>query len=219
MRLVDIPAHILFLAAEHRFLCIAIPIVLAVLAPRRKKVVVLAWPLAFLNVFFGPNLSAYVLYAVGAPGPAQVTGTFGTATVYNNHRVVGYNVQLKNEGGEVIETSFEDDDFNLYPSANVAVYPQPGERFNVRYLTTFPRDFVIVTNDDSPWARRLACAPLNQRLFEAERKYEFANRGPAYRNGYIAAIEAVIAGACYSDNEDILEAYRRDIDRVKADGR
>ena len=75
---------------------------------------------------------------------------------------------------------------------------------------------MIITDDDSPWARHLACGALQQKMFEAERKYEFADRAQTYRAPYIDAIEAVIAGGCYNDNTDILQAYRNKIEDVKA---
>jgi hypothetical protein len=125
-------------------------------------------------------------------------------------------VQIKTADGKITETSFDDDDFNQYPVANTFIVPQPGDKFNVRYLSTFPQDFVIITNDDSPWARGLACNSLEQNVLEAERKYEFGDRGPAYRGPYIDAIEAAIAGGCYDDNADLLQAYRNKIGDVKA---
>jgi len=75
---------------------------------------------------------------------------------------------------------------------------------------------VIITDDDSPWARHLACGPLEQKMFEAERKYEFADRGPAYRGPYIDAIEAAIAGACFDGSPDLQQIYRDKIMDVKA---
>ena len=46
MRLMDIPAHFLFLAAEHRFLCIAIAFAVWLRysgTPRQRSVVAVAW--------------------------------------------------------------------------------------------------------------------------------------------------------------------------------
>lgn len=85
-----------------------------------------------------------------------------------------------------------------------------------REFRLHPQDFVIITDDDSPWARHLACGPLEQKMFEAERKYEFADRAPDYRGPYIETIEAAIAGGCFDDNADILQAYRNKIEDVKA---
>jgi hypothetical protein len=126
-----------------------------------------------------------------------------------------FNVQIKTADCVIVDTTFEDDDFNQYPFSNTFVDPSPGDQFNVRYLPTFPQDFVIITNDDSPWARHLACGRLEQKMFEAERKYQFADRAPAYRRPYIDAIEAAIAGGCFDDNAAILQAYRNKIEDVK----
>jgi len=209
----DVPAHLLFLAANHRFLLLVAAIG-AFALPKTLRVFV--WLFAFLNIFFGTYVSSFVIDTVGATGRAQVTSTYGTSTFYNNHNVVGYNVQIKTADGSIVETSFEDDDFNEYPGSNTFVTPGPGDKFNVRYLPSFPRDFVIITNDDSPWARGLACSSLQQSVSEAERKYEFGDRAPAYRSPYVDAIEAAIAGGCYDGNADILQTYRNKTEAVKS---
>jgi hypothetical protein len=61
----------------------------------------------------------------------------------------------------------------------------------------------------------LACNSLEQKFFEAERKYEFDKARPTYRDAYIDAIEAAVAGGCYNDNVDILQFYRNKIDELK----
>jgi hypothetical protein len=212
--ILDFPAHALFLAANHRFLLIAVPFGAIFLLPR--KLSALTWLLVMLNVFFGTYISSYALYNVGVTGPAQITSTYDTSTVYNNRYVIGYKVQIKTADGTIVETSFEDEDFNQYPGSNTFVTPRPGDKFNVRYLPTFPQDFVIITNDDSPWAQRLACRPLEQRVFEAERKYEFGDRSLTYRDPFIQAIEIAIAAGCYDGNSETLQAYRNKIGEVKA---
>jgi uncharacterized membrane protein YwzB len=211
--LADFPAHLMFLAANHRFLLIAAAIAAAFVLP--KKITGLVWLFVLLNIVVGTYISSYIIAKIGVTGSAQVTSTYGTSTVYNNQYVIGYNVQIKTADGKIVETSFEDDDFNEVPAANTFVAPGPGETFNVRYLPSFPQDFVIITNDDSPWARGLACQSLEQRVFEAERKYEFADRAFSYRDPYIDAIEAAIAGGCYG-NADILQTYRNKIEAMKA---
>jgi len=40
--------------------------------------------------------------------------------------------------------------------------------------------------------------------------------GPTYRDAYVAAIEAVIAGDCYEENVDILAEYRCEIEQANA---
>jgi hypothetical protein len=223
MQRMDTLAHILFLAAEHRFLILPLSFAVAFglgwllyrFVGLHAGFAALAVILAFLNMSFGPDLSASTIYKLGETGSAQITGTFETSTQYNNHDVVGYNVLIKTAGGKIVETSFEDDDFNLYPAPDGYVYPQPGDQFNVRYLPTFPQDFVIVADDDSPWALRRKCDGLRETLLEAKRKFDFDNAGPTYRAPYIAAIQAFVDSKCY-DGDDDRQAYQQDIENAQA---
>lgn len=218
--LIDIPAHILFLLAQHRFAVLLAAVFLPALISRKNRrrwhLIGPVWLLVILNLVGGTYLASYALYHLGASAPAEITNSHGTDTRYNGHFVVSYDVSIKVADGKLFDTSFEDDDFNLWPSGNEATYPGLGDRFNVRYLPTFPDDFLIVTDDASPWTQKLACGPLEQKKYEAEAKYEFGDHGATYRAAYIAAIEALIAGNCYEGNADILAEYRREIEEAKA---
>jgi hypothetical protein len=171
--------------------------------------------LAFLGAFFGTDIAARILHAFGEKGSATITGTYGTSTVYNNHDVVGYHVLLKTADGKVVETSFEDDDFNIYPPKNSVVYPDVGDHFSVYYLRWFPKDFVIIDNDDSPWATALHCRHLNKELQEANAKYEFDRNSEAYRTAYIDSINKLLAEKCVSDDDEI-NAFHHDIENIGA---
>ncbi len=127
-----------------------------------------------LNLIFGPSLSTRMIHAFGESGVATVTGTFGTATQYNNHDVVGFHVLIKRPSGSVFNERFEDDEFNVYPPHNVTSYPDVGTLFTVRYLPHFPRDFVILTDDASPFAQGLRCSELQKSDTEAHQRADFS---------------------------------------------
>jgi hypothetical protein len=77
-----------------------------------------------------------------------------------------------------------------------------GDHFNVQYLKAFPQDFIIVSNDDSPWAAHLRCSDLGIRMAQAMAKYNFAPETSAYRTEYVDASQAYLSGnCCSSDNE------------------
>lgn len=109
---------------------------------------------------------------------------------------MGHNVLIKTTDAKTIETSFTDADFNVYPPANAVTYPQQGDVFNVSYLATFPQDFVIISNDDSPWAHDLRCFGLNKRLREADAKQRFAAASKDLRQAYENAAQAAHEAAC-----------------------
>jgi len=226
MRLIDIPAHLLYLITEHRILVFVGAIVVpAVIGTKRRASVkrvlargylaIILFVLLAANIFWGPQLSAYVLYHNGATGPAQITGSHTLDWLsYSRRNVIRYDVQLKTADGTIVDTSFDDIDANRFPP--IGAIPEKRDDFNVRYLSSFPGDFMIVTDDNSPWARRVACRALDQKLYESERKYEFDQHGPTYRNAYIAALDAMITAKC-GDNQADLDSYRRRIENAKAD--
>jgi hypothetical protein len=168
----------------------------------------------FLNFFGGHYLNSILIYRFGEQGIARITGSYATSTQYNEHDVVGYHVLVKTPEGKTVETGFEDDDFNVYPSHNRVSYPSVGDNFNVRYLRHFPGAFVMITNDDSAWAVNLRCTQLNNALYEASQKYNFDRNKQEYRDGYIMAIQAVIDNRCYTDSTD-LEKYHNDIGYIR----
>ncbi|MGI4834955.1 MAG: hypothetical protein ACRYFK_15995 [Janthinobacterium lividum] len=169
---------------------------------------------AVLNVFFGSMLAARLVYRAGATGRGEVISSYGTSTQVNSHNVVGYRVLLRTQQGQTVPASFEDDDFNVYPPANSVVYPGVGDQFTARYLPDYPQDFVIVTNDNSPYAHQLGCAALLDSLHAARRTHEFDLANTTSKQAYRILIRRVIAQGCYTDSLD-RRKYFGDLDAVQ----
>ncbi len=216
----DILWHVIYFLATSKFLSLflafsSVPLIigLSVWLGRAAIFGAVIPVLAFLSVFFGTDVAANILHGFGEKGSATITGSYGTSTVYNDHNVVGYHVLLRTADDKVVETSFEDDDFNIYPPKNSVVYPGIGDHFTVFYLRSFPEDFVIVDNDDSPWAAGLRCSGLRDHVQEANAKYEFDRSNANYRADYIALINKLLAEKCVSDDDEV-DAFRHDIENV-----
>lgn len=158
--------------------------------------------LGISNVLLGPDLSAVLIHGFGVQAPATVTGTYATGSNYNDRQVMGHNVLIKTADGSTIETSFEDDDFNVYPPANSVTYPQDGDRFNVSHLKGYPANFVIISNDDSPWSKSLRCYDLLSVLRQADNKRQFAPESAPYRKAYEDAEQAAHAAGCATDDNN-----------------
>jgi len=212
--LVDpIVAAIAFLAAWRFFLMpvfIGVPIVLmAVLGSRAKtagtKSRLGTWPallipIGILNIMFGTWLSSLLVYHAGVSGGATVTGSRATSIQYNSHDVQAHTVLIRTADGKVVETGFEDDDFNVYPSHNRTYYPGEGDAFTVRYLQHAPSTFVIVADDDSPWALHRRCAKIEQALGDARAKSRFAPDNADYKAAYRRASDEARKGECSDDD-------------------
>ncbi|MCX4163357.1 MULTISPECIES: hypothetical protein [Paraburkholderia] len=199
-----LPLHVLWALIRWRFLMppvlIALILASAVFLKGLRRhfgwLIPLAVVLTVVNIIFGPYLGVLLIYRMGEQGQAAVTSTYGTSTRYNNHRVIGYNVLLRTADGKVVETTFEDDDLNIYAPHNSAFYPHEGDEFTVRYVAGFPGDFVIVSDDDSPWAKRMRCRVLTRDAFAAQEKQRFAPDSAAFRDAAKAADQALQAAGC-----------------------
>lgn len=154
------------------------------------------------NIIFGTEVNTLLIYQFGAAGRATITGSYPTSTQYNNHNVRGYNVLIRTADRQVVETSFEDDDFNVYPPRNRVTYPDQGDEFSVRYVQSWPQEFIIIADDDSPWARGLQCGRLRRDVIQAATKRDFAPDSADYRKAYADALAAARAEGCTVHSEE-----------------
>lgn len=196
--------HFIAFLAQHRFIFMPVlicgAILLGIAAGFRKAkgwlIIPLGIGLAVFNLIFGTEISGMLIYHFGAEGRATITGAHATATIYNNHDVRSYDVLIKKADGGIAEVGFADDDFNVYPAHNATVYPGSGDHFNVRYLEHFPQDFVILGEDDSPWAHEMRCEKLGDARAEAEEKLKFAPDIASYRAAVDTAVKAEAGAGC-----------------------
>jgi hypothetical protein len=61
------------------------------------------------------------------------------------------------------------------------------------------RDFIIIADDDSPWAHGLRCSRLRRAVTEADSERGFA---PDYRKAFDAAVAAAHAQGCAVLDDD-----------------
>jgi hypothetical protein len=145
---------------------------------------------------FGGWLMNPLVFHNGETGEGIVTGEYRTNDMWNNEPVIGFNVVIRKADGGIVQTRFRSDSFNVYPPANAVRYPTAGMRFTVRYLPAHPADFVIVTNDNSEWARSLRCGDLLQALASAARAASFAPGDSSLAQARETALAAARAGGC-----------------------
>ena len=219
-------AHLVYWYSTHALYCmpVALALIPAVLLGTRwlpvgvrralTGLVIGLAVLTFITTFAGSALAVRLVYRVGEAGQGEVVSTYATSVQYNNHDVRGYRVLLRTQAGQTVATSFEDDDFNVYPPANSVAYPGVSERFTARYLPAHPQDFVIITNDNSPYAHGQQCAALLDSLHGARRAHEFDLANAAGKQAYRTLIRRVIARGCYTDSTDWRE-YNGDLAKVQ----
>jgi hypothetical protein len=205
--------HILAILARIRFFVlpvfIGLPILISVRSSRAKSggakstigwwVIPTGVGLGLINLLFGTVITTRLIYHYGVAGSAVVTATSDSGSRYNNRPILDHSVLIRTPDRQVISTSFASDDFNVYPPHNSTSYPGKGDAFTVRYLSRFPRDFVIVADDVSPWATWMQCSGLRSAVEEARQKLDFAPDQPGYRKAFDDAARAEHDGGCDDD--------------------
>ncbi len=201
--------RLMWLAAHHGFDLVPAAILASILIGfishrLRSSLILYLAPVVFaaaiVNLVMGADWADGLIYRHGIPAQATITGSFPTNTIYNNQDVVGFHVLIRPADGSVMETSFRTDDFNVYPPRNRTRYPDTGDVFTVRYLPGYPDAFVIIRDDDSPWATRLRCEDLAAKADQADHKVNFAPGNMAFRRAAQAAQAALQASGCPVDD-------------------
>jgi len=156
----------------------------------------IGFPLIFGFAFLGSAIATSLVHRYGVDGEGVVTGRFDTGAMYNDEPVQGYRVLVRTRGDRTVQTGFRSDTFNVYPPENGVAYPLPGVRFTARYLPDYPEDFVIIADDESPWAHSLRCSRIEGRARELTVKLQFSATDPTYRREYDETLAAVRAARC-----------------------
>lgn len=221
--LLDLLVYLLHLLFAHPFFYMAAFVVFVIgsaivskkdaKVPKIRSLYIFGFFFIFINFFVGHYINASLIHWAGEKGVAKITDSYDTGVQYNRHNVDGYHVLIRTPQGKIVETSFEDDDFNVYPYHNTVTYPPVGIEFHVSYLKHFPTAFVIIANDDSPWANERHCIQLKNNYAEAMNKYSFDRSNLQYRKACITAIQNIIRNHCYTDSTD-LKKYYGDMDYV-----
>lgn len=189
-------------------------LVLLFINSKKKKIIInlvsalLIWGVLFV-FFFGSNFTNKQIYKYGETGEGVIIERNATGDLYNEEPILQYEVLIKTKTGESLETIFESHDFNLYPdSAGVFDYPANGVAFNVRYLNKKPSAFVIITDDNSKYAKQLQCAEKLKMLNKARSKHDFEPANLDYKKEYGKVIDSYLKSAC-AENSSVREYYLR----------
>ena len=96
----------------------------------------------------------------------------------------------------VVTGEFRTDDFDVRGLGDLSIYPATGDVFTVRYLPHHPQDFMIRNDDQSPWARKLACSRLGTWKADALRQASAAPGDASFGREAARAMSTEQAAGC-----------------------
>ncbi len=200
---------------------IAVSVIFALLHKyKKKRIYTIAWIASSLifGLFFplfGTRVTKPLINKLGKNGTGVVTSIENTNNRFNKQRVVEFLILLKKEDGTVTETSFQSWTNLLYPNDASYGFPQSGQKFRMKYLSKYPQAFIILTNDDSPYAKAGKCAELGKKLNDARITYEFDTTNVVNGKKYADIMEKyVFENECFP-NDELEEHYRNEIKRLR----
>jgi energy-coupling factor transporter transmembrane protein EcfT len=157
----------LFLMQEYKFLSVALLCAIGIIAgsyflkqPLRR---ILPWSLVLflllflINMLFGFTLRNWLITKSGVQGEGVITQVTTTSMLYNHRPILQFDVTLRGQQGELLNTRFYSDAFNVVHGDDWSRtnYPSAGEKFNTLYIPAYPKAFVILTDTKSEYGQRL----------------------------------------------------------------
>ena len=168
---------------------------LMVLWRRRERWYLLILPFFLcgpLNIFTAHITNALFLNAFGVSGTAVITHAEETSSTLNDQNIWAYDVVLKTADGRDVVGQFDSMSASIYPITNAILIPPEGERFAVKYIPGFPRNFVIM-RDLSPYGRKYVIGQDRAPVEKAAAQYAASPHNAAFIAEYRDALTGFLA--------------------------
>jgi hypothetical protein len=163
----------------------------------------------FISLLFklakGSILVGKLIYKAGDTGSAYTVSIkdTNTCTQGSMRYIQEHSIILETKDGIKYETTFRDVGTNIFPDPkNRLGLPDIGEKFSVKYLKNYPKVFVIISDDDSPYAKNLRCMHLRKVYYEAKQILECDSMNSDYKEKYIKARDEYIKNGCGDNIEE-----------------
>ncbi len=139
--------------------------------------------LLLASLFLGTPIRNRLIQYAGLAGEGMITQTSDTSSTYNEQTVLRFDTILRLSDGSTVKTQFHSDDFNVVDGRdwNLTQYPNAGERFRVRYLSHNPEAFVVLTDTESEYGRRLLAGERQEEIQALENQLKMAPEDAAAR--------------------------------------
>lgn len=208
---------ILYFLTHHPFwswpLIIAVGVVLAHLLARwsgRARWYILILPFFLygqINIFTAHIFNALFLEAFGIDGTAVITQSEETSSTLNDQSIWAYDAVMKTADGRDVIAGFDTMSASIYPITNAILIPPQGERFVVRYIPDFPRNFVIM-RDLSPYGKKYRIGEDRKPVEKAAAQFAASPDNRAFIAEYRDALAAFIDKHHDDANPALIENYR-----------
>jgi len=208
---------ILYFLTQHPIwslpLFILLGVVLAQLLARWRRnqgwqaLIILFFVLGMVNIFSAHIFNALFLQAFGVDGTAVITQEEETNSTLNDSPIWAYDAVMRTADGHDVVAQFDTMSATIYPITNAILIPPKGERFAVRYIPGFPRNFVIM-RDLSPYGRQYLIDQDRRPVDKAAAQFAASPSNAAFIAEYRATLTAFIARHQNDADPALIANYR-----------
>lgn len=208
---------ILYFLTQHPIwslpLLIILGVVLAQLLARWRRnqgwqaLIIVFFVLGMVNIFTAHLFNALFLQAFGVDGTAVITQAEETNSTLNDSPIWAYDAVMRTADGRDVVTQFDTMSATIYPITNAILIPPKGERFAVRYIPGFPRNFVIM-RDLSPYGRQYLIEQDRRPVDKAAAQFAASPGNAAFIAEYRATLTSFIARHQNDADPALIANYR-----------
>ena len=166
-----------------------------------------------LNLFTAHIFNALFLEAFGVDGTAVITQSEETSSSLNDQNIWAYDAVVKTADGKDVVTRFDTMSASIYPITNAIMVPPKGERFAIRYVPGFPRNFVIM-RDLSPYGREYLLGEDRKPVEKAAAQFAASPGNKAFIAEYRQALAAFIAKHRDDADPALIANYHAQLDAL-----
>ncbi|MBO9694725.1 MAG: hypothetical protein J7499_00840 [Sphingopyxis sp.] len=170
-----------------------------------------------INLFTAHIFNALLLEAFGVDGTAVITQSEETSSTLNDQSIWAYDAVIRTADGRDVVTRFDTMSASIYPITNTIFIPPQGERFAVRYIPGFPRNFVIM-RDLSPYGKSYLIDEDRRPVEKAAAQFAASPDNRAFVAEYRDALMTFIDRHRGDADPALIRNYRAQLDALQGPG-
>jgi len=166
-----------------------------------------------INIFVAHIFNALLLNAFGVPGTGVVTHAEETSSTLNDQYIWAYDAILRTADGRDVVVQFDTMSASIYPITNAIRIPPEGERFAIKYIPGFPRNFVIM-HDLSPYGIRNIISEDRDPVDKAANQLAASPANPDFIAEYRKALTEFLDKHRTDADPALIERYQNDLEAL-----
>jgi hypothetical protein len=166
-----------------------------------------------INIFTAHIVNALFLQAFGVDGTAVITQSEETNSTLNDQPIWAYDVVVRTADGRDVVTQFDTMSASIYPITNAILIPPQGERFAIRYVPGFPRNFVIM-RALSPYGMQYRIDEDRRPVEKAAAQFAASPGNEAFIAEYRQALTTFIAKHRHDAAPALIANYQAQLDAL-----